>query len=180
MEKLKSMDKKVLAIIGVVAVAVVLCLVFILGGGYKKAVKQFAKAMTDEDKMDKFVEKYVDLKAIYAMDEVMKDDDVDKDDGKEVAKAFKKEYKKAKKDDYEDYEDSAKTTFGYFVMDDDDVKIKVKKIGKLEKYDENEAFKKAKVTLEMKKDDDEEEDSMYFIFYKGKVVGFESANDDDE
>ena len=133
----------------------------------EKLVESFAKAMKDEDKMDKFVDKYMDIKAVYAMYEVSEDYDIGSDDGDDVAKAFKKIYKNADEEDYEDYIDEMKDMMSYFVIDDDeDEKVKVKKIGSLKEYEDNTAFQKAKVTFEY----DEEQEAIDLIFYNNKLV----------
>ena len=85
---LKENKSKAIAI-GVVAlvviVAIVLVLTTLLGRpSYKTTIKKFAQACKSEEKMEKFVKKYVDLRAIYAMKEA--DDPED----------FKDEYKNAK------------------------------------------------------------------------------------
>ena len=93
MEKIKA-NKKMVAIAGIVILAIIIIAIIAsqVGGSYKKTIKNFAKAMSDESKMEKFVDKNVNLRAIYALNKVE-----DKDN---VSEEFKKAYKKAKKSDY--------------------------------------------------------------------------------
>lgn len=162
MEKSKVNKKLILIIVIAVLVvaAIAVLVVSLVKPSYKKQIKEFAKACESEEKMEKYVEKYVNLKAIYAMRE------------SEEAADFEDEYKKAKKSDYKDDEfvDEVKETFNYYVSDD--TEIKVKEIGKLEKCEEEdmEMFKVADVTFEIKEDDDSEEVDMQALFYKGQII----------
>lgn len=167
MEKIKA-NKKMVAIAGILILAIIIVAIIAsqVGGSYKKTIKNFAKAMGDESKMEKFVDKNVNLRAIYAMGKVENKDNA----GEEFTKA----YKKAKKSDYmsDDNKEDAYEFFKLFVSDD--AKMTIKKIGKLEKTDElnvlNEkieikGLKKARVTFEQ---DGEEVDADAY-FYKGKL-----------
>ena len=71
MEKIKA-NKKMVAIAGIVILAIIIIAIIAsqVGGSYKKTIKNFAKAMGDESKMEKFVDKNVNLRAIYAMGKV--------------------------------------------------------------------------------------------------------------
>ncbi len=167
MEKIKA-NKKMVVIAGILILAIIIVAIIAsqVGGSYKKTIKNFAKAMGDESKMEKFVDKNVNLRAIYAMGKVENKDNA----GEEFTKA----YKKAKKSDYmsDDNKEDAYEFFKLFVSDD--AKMTIKKIGKLEKTDElnvlNEkieikGLKKARVTFEQ---DGEEVDADAY-FYKGKL-----------
>lgn len=167
MEKIRA-NKKMVAIAGILILAIIIVAIIAsqVGGSYKKTIKNFAKAMGDESKMEKFVDKNVNLRAIYAMGKVENKDNA----GEEFTKA----YKKAKKSDYmsDDNKEDAYEFFKLFVSDD--AKMTIKKIGKLEKTDElnvlNEkieikGLKKARVTFEQ---DGEEVDADAY-FYKGKL-----------
>ena len=167
LEKIKA-NKKVLSIAGTIILAIIIVAIIAsqVGGSYKKTIKNFAKSMSDESKMEKFVDKNINLRAIYAMSKV--------EDQDNASKEFKKEYKKAKKSDYmsDDNKESAYNFFKLFVNDEGE--ITVKKIGKLQKTDElkilNEkveikGLKKATVTLEQK---GQEVDAEAY-FYKGKL-----------
>lgn len=167
MEKIKA-NKKMVAIAGILILAIIIVAIIAsqVGGSYKKTIKNFAKAMGDESKMEKFVDKNVNLRAIYAMGKVENKDNA----GEEFTKA----YKKAKKSDYmsDDNKEDAYEFFKLFVSDD--AKMTIKKIGKLEKTDElnvlNEkieikGLKKARVTFEQ----DGEEGDADAYFYKGKL-----------
>ena len=92
MEKIKA-NKKMVAIAGILILAIIIVAIIAsqVGGSYKKTIKNFAKAMSDESKMEKFVDKNVNLRAIYAMG---------KDEKQENAREeIKNAYKKAKKSD---------------------------------------------------------------------------------
>lgn len=167
MEKIKA-NKKIVAIAGILILAIIIVAIIAsqVGGSYKKTIKNFAKAMGEESKMEKFVDKNVNLRAIYAMGKVENKDNA----GEEFTKA----YKKAKKSDYmsDDNKEDAYEFFKLFVSDD--AKMTIKKIGKLEKTDElnvlNEkieikGLKKARVTFEQ----DGEEGDADAYFYKGKL-----------
>ena len=93
MEKIKA-NKKIVAIAGILILAIIIVAIIAsqAGGSYKKTINNFAKAMGDESKMEKFVDKNVNLRAIYAMGKVENEDNA----GEEFTKA----YKKAKKSDY--------------------------------------------------------------------------------
>lgn len=167
MEKIKA-NKKMVAIAGILILAIIIVAIIAsqVGGSYKKTIKNFAKAMGDESKMEKFVDKNVNLRAIYAMGKVENKDNA----GEEFTKA----YKKAKKSDYMS-DDNKKDAYEFFkLFVSDDAKMTIKKIGKLEKTDElnvlNEkieikGLKKARVTFEQ---DGEEVDADAY-FYKGKL-----------
>ncbi len=157
-------NKAMTIVIGVVALVLIIALIVGLvmafsGTSYKKTVKQFAKALEDDSKVSNFVDKYVDARAAYALSEIDDKDDYDSE--------FKKEYKKAKKSDYEDSADLLKTSLKYIAKQNDGGKIKVKKIGKLEKYDDCKYLRQAEVTME---NEDGEEEEITFVFYKGKLV----------
>ena len=167
MEKIKA-NKKMFAIAGILILAIIIVAIIAsqAGGSYKKTIKNFAKAMGDESKMEKFVDKNVNLRAIYAMGKVENKDN--------AVEEFKKAYKKAKKSDYmsDDNKEDAYDFFKLFVSDD--AEMTIKKIGKLEKADElnvlNEkieikGLKKARVTFEQ----DGEEGDADAYFYKGKL-----------
>lgn len=168
MEKIKA-NKKMVAIAGIVILAIIIIAIIAsqVGGSYKKTIKNFAKAMSDESKMEKFVDKNVNLRAIYALNKVE-----DKDN---VSEEFKKAYKKAKKSDYmsDDNKEHAYEFFKLFVNSDDE-EITIKEIGKLENTDELnvldqkieiKGLKKATVTLEQ--EGNEIDADAYF--YKGKL-----------
>ena len=167
MEKIKA-NKKMFAIAGILILAIIIVAIIAsqAGGSYKKTIKNFAKAMGDESKMEKFVDKNVNLRAIYAMGKVENKDN--------AGEEFKKAYKKAKKSDYmsDDNNEDSYDFFKLFVSDD--AEMTIKKIGKLEKADElnvlNEkieikGLKKARVTFEQ----DGEEGDADAYFYKGKL-----------
>ena len=116
----------------------------------------------------------------------LQNEDLDLDDEKALEKAFKKEYKNAKKADYEDseYVDGVKSiyrTMSYLTATSDDVKIKIKDIGKLEKTKRLTMFRKADFTLEVSANGNTQEVKLYGIFYNNKLVlfGSDSSNTSD-
>lgn len=167
MEKIKA-NKKMVAIAGIVILAIIIVAIVssVAGNSYKSKIKSFAKSMNDESEMEKFVDKNVNLRAIYAMSKVENEDNVDEE--------FAKEYKKAKKSDYMS-EDNKKEAYDFFKMFvNDEGEITVKKIGKLQSTDEIniltqkveiKGLKKASVTFVQ---NDEEIDADAY-FYKGKL-----------
>ena len=166
-EKIKA-NKKIVAIAGIVILAIIIVAIVssIAGNSYKKKIKNFAKVMNDESKVEKFVDKNVNLRAIYAMSKIENADN--------VAEDFAKEYKKAKKSDYMS-DDNKKEAYDFFKMyANGEGEITVKKIGKLQDTDELniltqkieiKGLKKASVTLVQ--NDDEIDADVYF--YKGKI-----------
>ena len=164
------MKKKIFVVLGIVIVIAIAAVVLFLnfGKSYKSVAKDLANAVSSEEKMDKFVTKNFDFKALYAIQEVTSNDDIDLDDEKEVEKEFKKVYKKAKKSDYDDLEDEVKDFMKELVVDS---KIKLKDIGDLEEMDGYPFFKQAEATYE---DEDGEEATLTLYFYKNKLVMIDS------
>lgn len=167
-EKTK-MNKKVIIIAAVVVVAIILIAVIasLAGGSYKNTIKKLEKAMDSEESMEKFVDKNVNLRAFYAVNEV--NDESDEDD---FAEKFEEAYKKAKKSDYTD--DEIKETAYDFYKNFVDEDIKITDIGKIEKTDtldvystelEIKGLKTCKITLEA--DGSKMDADVYF--YKGKL-----------
>lgn len=166
-EKIKA-NKKMVAIAGIVILAIIIVAIVssVAGNSYKKKIKDFTKSMNDESKMEKFVDKNVNLRAIYAMSKVENQDNVNEE--------FAKAYKKAKKSDYMS-DDNKKSAYEFYKMFvNDEGEITVKKIGKLQNADEIniltekveiKGLKKASVTFEQ---NDEEIDADAY-FYKGKL-----------
>ena len=144
--KLKENKKMAIGLgIGALAILIaiiVLVVVLVSGSGYKSTIKKFAKAINSEDAMEKFIEKNVDFRALYAAGESGGDKD-----------EFVREYKDAKKDDYkdDDFVDQIKKSANYYV-DEDISKLKVKSIGKLKAPDkEDDAPKGMKYAKENSK-----------------------------
>ncbi len=172
MEKTKN-NKVLFAIIGIVVAAIVVAIivgvVFVSSkknkeeDSYKTQIKDFAKAISSEEKMEEFVEKNIDYRALYAVKECGGDAD-----------EFENEYKDAEKDDYEDEEfiDQIKQSANYYV-DEDISKLEVKSIGELKEPDEEDGmpdgFKYAKATFV---DDEDTEYTGTFYFYKEKLCSF--------
>ena len=101
MKKLLSYVKEHKVSSVVVGVAIIIIIVALVFGlvtlfsnlTYQSKVKKYVKALEDEEQMDKFVEKNVDFRAYYALEECGYNLD-----------EFKDEYKGASKDDYNDDE----------------------------------------------------------------------------
>ena len=188
MENSKSSKKLLIGIcVAVVVVIIALCAIFVKPS-YKSQIKSFGKALGDSKKMEKFVDKNIDFRAIYAMEKVNEREDLDGSDKDAVEKAFKEEYKKAKKSDYksEDNVKEVKETFTGISKElaGDDTTIEIKDIGKLEKDEDFPFFEDAKFTLKVKKGDKEQELKLYAMFYKKKIVliniDSDSFNTDDD
>ncbi len=153
------------AIVGVAIVIIIVALVFGLvtlfsNLTYQSKVKQYVKALEDEEQMDKFVEKNVDFRGYYAAEECENPSD------------FKDEYKKASKDDYndDDFKDEVKEKFkNHYEIEG---KMKVKKIKKVINYDDimPTAPKDIKCIVFSLEDEDGEEYTGTMMFYKGKVL----------
>ena len=161
--------KKLLCILAIVVIVAVVAVAFVLNHrSYKGVAKDFAKAVKSEDDMEKFVEKNFDAKAYYVIEMMGKDSDLDKDDQAELKKYFNKEYRKAKKSDYEDSQEQLIEAMKHYVSDG---KLKFKSADDPEDVEDFKLLKKVKVTFE---DEDDEEVSYEFYFYKKKLVLIDS------
>ena len=174
MENSKSSKKLLIGIcVAVVVIIIALCAIFVKPS-YKSQIKSFGKALSDSKKMEKFVDKNIDLRAIYVMNKVSERDGINMSDKDAVEKAFKEEYKNAKKSDYksEDAVKDVKETFTGISKEfsGDDTTVEIKDIGKLEKDEDYPFFEDAKFTLKVKKGDEEQELKLYAMFYKKKFV----------
>ena len=153
MEKTKN-NKVLFAIIGIVVAAIVVAIivgvVFVSSkknkeeDSYKTQIKDFAKAISSEEKMEEFVEKNIDYRALYAVKECGGDEFIDQ----------------------------IKQSANYYV-DEDISKLEVKSIGELKEPDEEDGmpdgFKYAKATFV---DDEDTEYTGTFYFYKEKLCSF--------
>lgn len=171
----KSFDwKKYLPFIGI-ALAVILVIVILvaaLGGGPKKTVKKFIKAM-NKGNASKLVD-CIDFAGAEAWSYKYMED-FDKDDYDDFKEAYKdvdkddiKDMKKEAKDDFKDQFDEIKDNYKSY-------KMKVEKIKDTEKLGKDLYKVKAKISIVAKpkdKDDDEIDDSstLTFIVYKGKLI----------
>ena len=164
-EKLKSKGLIIGIVVALIVVAIA-CVALFGKPSYKSQIKKFAAACESEEKMEKYVKKYVNLREYYAMQESEEPKDMDE------------EYKKAKKSDYkkDDFIDDVVKVFGMYVGEDGQ-KVKVEKIGKLEKipddkdnflstFSEIKGMKVAECTLKI----DDEEGKCYALFYKGEML----------
>ena len=168
MEKIKA-NKKMVAIAGILILAIIIIAIIAsqAGGSYKKTIKNFAKAMGDESKMEKFVDKNVNLRAIYAVSELK-----DVEDEDEFAEKFKEEYKKAKKADYTSDETKESAYDFYKTFAEEDIKMsdvgKIKKTDKLDLYGTEIEIKGLKV-CSIKLEAEGTKMSADAYFYKGKL-----------
>lgn len=176
----KSFDwKKYLPFIGiaVAVLLVIIILVSVFGGGPKKAVKKYIKAMNKQN-ASKVVDS-MDLIGIGCWSYSYDPDDFDKDDYDE----FKDDYKDAKddmdKDDLKDAQkemkDKIKDGFDDIKDDYKNYKIKVEKFKEVKKLGKDLYKVEAKVSLEAKaKDKDDKDidkaDTATFVVYKGKLI----------
>ena len=167
-EKLMANKNLIIGLVAVVIVAVViLCVSMFAKPSYKKQIKNWAKACESEEKMEKYVKKTANLRALYATFELMSDSDNWTKEADEIQEAFEKEYKDAKKKDYTDDEFVEDATKMFYVEDYEGIKIT--KIGKLEKDDDDDRLKGSKkAEIEAEVDDQKYEGTA--SFYKGKIV----------
>lgn len=166
-------------IIGVIAViAIVLVAVgafFITKPSYERNLKKFGEALESGESRDfkKYAKKYMNLRAIYAMNEC--DGDMDK---------FEEEYKKAKKKDYENNEDIDKTIESLFEsFEGGDIKVKISDVKKAKDTTEDDGYigklladikgmKTVVFNMEIEIDGEKDDTDCYAFFYKGKLVTF--------
>lgn len=174
-EKAKSFDfKKYLPVIGIVVaiVVVIAILVSIFGGGPKKAVKKYIKAMNKQDA----------AKIIKCIDPAGKSawsytyfDDFDEEDYEE----FLSDYEDLDEDDIDDYmkeaEDSLDDMFDEINDEYDSYKLKIEEFKDVEEIAKDLYEVKAKISIKAEPvddDDDEidESDVLTFIVYKNKII----------
>ena len=196
MEKLKENKKLLIGIcVAIVVILVAIICAVVAKPSYKKQIKEFATAMDDSDKMEKFAEKYVNYRAWYAMKKLDEDKDLDTKDSKAVKKAFEKAYKEAKKSDYESDEikDEINNMLSMYTLytsmtgeNKKDMKIEVKDIGKLRDGEDSYSYmKQATFTMKITVGDESNEIKWRALFYKGKFVialpddDTESSSDDE-
>lgn len=168
-EKIKA-NKKTIIIAAVTIVVVILIAVIaslVKGGSYKSTLKKFEKAMESEESMEKFVDKNVNLRAIYAVSELK-----DVEDEDEFAEKFEEEYKKAKKADYTNDETKESAYDFYKTFAEEDIKMsdvgKIKKTDKLDLYGTEIEIKGLKV-CSIKLEAEGTKMSADAYFYKGKL-----------
>ena len=172
--------KKKGIIIGVCCACVVVLLVVLIavltGGKSPKAVaKNLGKALESKEKLEKFVDKNIDFKALVALNKVSSNIDYSELMGasedeinKKMSEEFKKQYKEVSKDDVKDIKEKVKDSIENDVVDK---KLKVKEIGDLEteEGDGMKDFQSMKVTYE---DEDGKEYKYNLSFYKKKLVTY--------
>lgn len=169
LEKIKANSKVVAIVAAILVVIIILAIVManVLGGSYKNTLKKFEKAMESEENMEKFVDKNVNLRAIYAVSELK-----DVEDEDEFAEKFKEEYKKAKKADYTSDETKESAYDFYKTFAEEDIKMsdvgKIKKTDKLDLYGTEIEIKGLKV-CSIKLEAEGTKMSADAYFYKGKL-----------
>lgn len=167
-EKLMANKNLIIGLVAVVVVAVIIvCVSMFAKPSYKKQIKNWAKACESEEKMEKYVKKTANLRALYATFELMSDADNWTKEADEIQEAFEKEYKDAKKKDYTDDDFIEDATKMFYV--EDYKGIKITKIGKLEEDDDDDSLKGSK-TAEVEAEVDDEKYEGTASFYKGKIV----------
>ena len=179
MENTKSNKKLLIVICAIIVIAIVaiICVVVVTNSAYKNQIKELATVMTDTEKMEKFVDEKVNLRAWYALNKIEEDENLDFNDEKAVKNAFEKVYKEAKKSDYESDENknNVKNFFGMLTMftsmTGDNAKIEVKDIGKLKDAEDDLKFlKQAEFTLKITAGDNSTEGKWRALFYKNKLI----------
>jgi len=175
-EKLMAHKNLIIGIVAVIIVAIVIAVVAnVAKPSYKKQIKDWAKACESEEKMEKYVKKNVNLRALYATIELMKDEENWDKDEDEIKEAFEKEYKEAEKKDYEDSEFIENIVDQF--MNGEEEKGKVTDIEKLEKDDDGpKGTKETEFTVEF----DGKEYEGKASFYKGKIVSISASKESEE
>ena len=161
------MKKRTLIILGIYLIIIVIALiVFFNSFRLKNPIKKFGNAVESKEKMEEYIDKYIDMRAVYALDQFMNSNrDIDLDDTKAVEKEFKKIYKSVKKEDYEKFAEQYKKELTMFCVK-----------GKSMKYKENTKFEKAKDLSIFKHaqgkyvTEDGKEETADFYFYNNKLV----------
>lgn len=174
----KSFDyKKYLpwAGIALAVIVVIIILASVLGGGPKKAVKNFVSGMNSKN-ASKTV-KSMDFAGMSAWGYYYDEDDFSKDDYKE----FIEDYKDVDKDDVKEaskyMKDNMKDSFEEWKDEYKSFKIKIEKFKDVEKIGKDLYVVEAKISTEAKpKDKDEDEidktATATFIVYKNKIISF--------
>lgn len=126
---------------------------------YNETIEKFAEACVSEEEMDKFVDNYVGMRALYATKECEKPED------------FDSKFEKAEPADYraQEFVDDIKDSFKEFVTDDE--KLAVKSIGEVGKNANYTMFDEVEVTFV--DENTEQEIVLNVILYRGRMLAIE-------
>ena len=133
-------------------------------GDYKDIIENFTNAINNSSKIDSFVDKYFDKKAMSALLKIH-DSETYTDDEKALQRDFIEEYNMMEASEYSDYEKELKKSLKHWK----DRKITVLEIGDLEDAAEVniDGFKQCNVKFQ---EFEGNEISVDFLFYKNKIV----------
>ena len=151
-------------IIGILAFVVLIIVVVFIGyklknPSYKSIAKEFSSACDSKEKMEKFVDKRFDVKAICAIRKVSI-----QEDKQALEKAFKDEYKKVSNEEIEATKKELRELMFEFVSEDDEVIFK--SIDEPVEDDKIPFLKVADAVYEIGEDTADVE----FYFYNNKVI----------
>lgn len=172
-EELKSFNlKKYFPFLGiaVLIIAVIAIIITVFGGGPKKSVKKFVKAL-DKCNASKLSD-CIDFAASDAWMDIYLDE-FDKDDYKDFKEEIKEVDKDDIKEDKKDFRDYMKEGFEEIKEECKSFKVKIEKIKSVKKLHGKVYKVEAIITVQAKsKDDDEidETETITFIVYKNKIV----------
>ena len=136
---------------------------------YRDIVEEFADAINNHSKIDSFVDKYFDFKALFAMNHISSEYDLKLDDEDKIEKAFIEEYDTIEESEYSNF----KKEFKQSLKDWKDREITVMEIGDLEDMEapDIDGFKHCDVKFQ---EFEGNEITVEFLFYKNGIV---SVND---
>lgn len=159
-------------LIGLIMVVIVAVIIAVVGISnkektvdYKEQIKEFGKACASDEKMEEYVNKYVNLRAYYAMQNSSSPDKVDS------------QYKLATKDQYESASFVNKVLSLFKMYSTLKTELNITDIGEMEdvtsadkdilqEFAEVKNLTKAKFTIE----NEGQTAELYAIFYKGKML----------
>jgi len=142
--------------------------------GYEGQINAFIEGMNDSTKMEEFVSKNVDFRAIYAMENMSQD--VDENDAAAVQEAFKKAYDEATPEKYEadDFKTEVNQLFQtlsyYKAMMGENASVSAENIGEASDYTEMALFKQVPFKLVLKSEENSQDMDFIAIFYNDKFV----------
>ena len=169
------MKKKLIIGCVCVFIAIIAVIAVVVGINSKKSfpktiAKDFTKAVKSDEGMEKFAKKYVDFKTAYVLTSInVKNDEIQ--DKEKMEKRINEAKKGVDSDDVEEYRDKMIQDLKDFV--DEDVKLKVKKVNKIEEFKASPVCDQVTVVYTDENGDDVE---YVFIYYKDKLVMFGPAD----
>ena len=160
------MKKKTIIILAIYAIILIIIgIVFLSFYKYKHTMKEFGEVINDSEKLEAFIDKNFDKKAVYALSKLS--DSIDSNTStEEFEKKFKELYKNAKKEDYEEVFEQFKSEA--VLLYSRSYTMKYKGNDKAEKNKDFPFLKSYKVAYINNKTSDE--DAVYFLYYKNKLV----------